>query len=154
MHSDITNKITVLLVALQEHFLLHYFSGHEIKVISSEVRYPGSSFSVIYSEAGWLGQFTLSLRDSDGVFNAWIVDHSQAQQGLEGVQLEGMDVKKMLDQSKTRREEDRRRSEERLRAALSKKPAEQDGADQPATAPESKSEGKDKLKPEAEARPQ
>ena len=40
------------------------------------------------------------------------------------------------------------------RAIVRKKQAEQDGADQPATAPESKSEGKAKPKPESEVRPQ
>ena len=38
--------------------------------------------------------------------------------------------------------------------AKSQSHAEQDGTDQPATAPESKSEGKEKPKPEAKARPQ
>jgi hypothetical protein len=45
---------------------------------------------------------------------------------------------------------------ERLRITIdvSDKEVEQDGADQPATAPESKAEGKEKTKPESEVRPQ
>ena len=37
---------------------------------------------------------------------------------------------------------------------LEKRKSEQDGADQPATAPESKSEGNEKPKPESKVRPQ
>ena len=72
-----------------------------------------------------------------------------------------MDVsyyKRLKDNSKHREAESKLKdalADKVFMAAYRKKhKAEQDGADQPATAPESKSEGNDKPKPESEVRPQ
>ena len=113
-----------VLVALQDAFLSRYFSDKQIKVISSELRYPGSAFSVIYYQDGWLGKFTLSLRDTEGGFEAWTVDHAQAQKALDGNRLEGIDVKSTLDRARDERDRTRRQAEERIRAARENQEAE------------------------------
>jgi hypothetical protein len=141
-----------LLVALEETILSRYFSGKQIKVIGRQLRYPGSSFSVTYYQDGWLGEFTLSLRDTKRGFEAWVVDHAQAQKGLNGEQFEGVDVKKSLERARHEREDIRREAEERIRAARKNPIAEQGGAEEPATRAESDSEGSDKPQPESGGR--